>query len=107
MTERILTRDALLNRHSAVQLLNMLGYKISYSGLAVADHRGDGPIQTRFGKELYYRAEHVIDWLEQRLNCTVKTAVERGRLRLPVDPAFVLWEDDVPVMTAQFADEAA
>ena len=103
MAQRILTPDTLLDRKTAAHLFNdILGYgKASAAALSMADRRGTGPIQTRFGREVFYRAADALDWLEQKVGCTIKEAVERGRLRLPVDADLVLWSDDLPVLTAE------
>ncbi|OIQ73147.1 hypothetical protein GALL_452180 [mine drainage metagenome] len=100
MAQQTLKPETLIDRKTAVRLCNLIGYHQTYGALAVADHRGDGPIRERFNRETWYKAGNVLDWIEQRLGCTIKTAVERGRLRLPVDADLVLWHDDLPVLTA-------
>ena len=101
-----ITGDTLIRENTLIRLYAKLGLHISRSLLSQYRRRGEGPPCIRFNRAVFYRLGDARSWMETYLGCSVRRAVELGRLEVPAEMLPLQWDcDDMPVAPKQVAAE--
>jgi len=77
-----------------IKLFDELDARIKIGTLNLDRHFGKGPPCIRFGREVWYRLDDARDYLERKLGCSIRDAIEAGRLTAPAWLGKLSWDSD-------------
>ena len=91
---KTVTGKELIRGARLIQLFDALGARIKIGTLNLDRHLGKGPPCVRFGREVWYRLDNARDYLQLKLGCTIREAIEAGRLTPPTWIGQLAWDSD-------------